>query len=121
MSGFNCNSNLEHNFEDESNVNLIETDFYFDENGLHQGCLIFDDRTVEWYQNQGIIEEYHDCGKQKFIDETGEPISNAVELYANNAAIWIEDLINSLDKMQQNGYDELVVAPNSFWNHRKQI
>ena len=52
------------------------------------------------------------------MDENGKPIHEAVTLYANNATIWIKDFVNAFDKMQQNGYDNLMVGPNDFWRHR---
>ena len=57
-------------------------------------------------------ENTHGCKKQEAKDENGEPIYKAVELYAENATIWMKDFVSAFDKMQQNGYDknDLIVS-----------
>ena len=65
-------------------------------------------------------ENTHGCKKQEAKDENGEPIYKAVELYAENATIWMKDFVSAFDKMQQNGYDknDLIVSNSNPWSHR---
>ena len=108
----------------QSRMMTAEMSFYwkfnFDANGIPRGCPNFDgaDKNAEYFATRRGLG-YNTCGKQnEFKDEFGEPISDAVELYAENGTHWMKDFVDAYTKMYQNGWPNLVDGPNNFWTHK---
>ena len=94
--------------------------FQYDANGIPRGCPVFDgaNKNAEYFAARRGLG-YNTCGKQnEFKDEFGEPISGAVELYAENGTRWMNDFVDAYTKMYQNGWPNLVNGPNNFWTHK---
>ena len=94
--------------------------FQYDANGLPRGCPVFDgaNKNAEYFAARRGLG-YNTCAKQNETkDEFGEPISDAVELYAENGTRWMKDFVDAYTKMYQNGWPNLVDGPNNFWTHK---
>ena len=50
---------------------------------------------------------YPECNKEEYAPE-GEPLYSIVDEFADNQAIWFEEFIPALEKMVENGYDDLL-------------
>ena len=61
------------------------------------------------------------CPMQDMDDGTGQESWKTVEMYADNNEQWIEDFVDSWDKMSTKGYSgqDLVQGPSQFWTHWK--
>ena len=56
----------------------------------------------------------HSCPKNKLAPE-GTPIHEIVEDYAKNHDTWAKDFLEAWQRMQSNGYDNLMDAPQNSW------
>ena len=50
------------------------------------------------------------CNKEDYAPE-GEPLHAIVDDFADNQSEWFEEFIPALEKMVENGYDDLLGSP----------
>ena len=50
------------------------------------------------------------CNKEDYAPE-GEPLHAIVDDFADNQSVWFEEFIPALEKMVENGYDDLLGSP----------
>jgi hypothetical protein len=96
-------------------------DFNVEENGSPSGCAglehfaaaMGDPCQIVWSKEPGTNRKGEPgCSRQGYAEPTGsQPVSEFMELYANNQTAWINDYILAHEKMVRNGY------PNGLNTH----
>ena len=89
-----------------------------DDNGLPTGCTNFNDTMDKFYRSTDLGPA--NCEKQTTIIDKGytkNPISDIVELYADDNEAWLKDLMKAYKKMSTNKNKKLVANKVHFWTH----
>ena len=55
------------------------------------------------------------CPPQDYVDQTGKPIKNNVEEFADNHDLWAEKFLDGWQRIQQSGCTDLKDGPQNSW------
>jgi len=91
--------------------------FSIDEHKIPTGCPGFENfNTANFIADWGTRVAKPACPRSTFADAQDIPVSQIVELYADNQAQWLSDFIPTLEKMLRNGHaaSDLIDGPDQW-------